>query len=273
MSAYIELSITARDSQLKELLIALLTEAGADGFEEEKNLLKAFIATENYSAEIFRQILQQNGVEYTVSTIEETNWNAAWESGFAPVKVGRFCTIRAAFHEADNDVQYDIIITPKMSFGTGHHATTHMMIAAMEKLDLYEKTVFDFGTGTGVLAILAEKMGAAQVTAIDNDQWSMENAMENFNANNCHKVLLFNHEVMNENVVYDIILANINRNIILQHLASIKQHLAASGVVLLSGLLTGDKPLILDEAHKQQLELKQEFEMNGWICLLMVNRQ
>ena len=273
MPRYIQLTITVAGKPEKEILIAQLTDAGAHGFEEEKNLLKAFIADPVYEADRFAAIIRQQGATCTVSVMEETNWNAVWEAGFAPVQVSDFCVIRAAFHAPPEGVKYDIIITPKMSFGTGHHATTHMMVSAMQGIDFLGKSVFDFGTGTGVLAILAQKMGAAQVTAIDNDPWSIENAMENFISNGCHKILLFNHEEIKINAVYDIILANINRNIILQHLGSIKQHLSANGVVLVSGLLTGDRPLVLEEAQRQQLELKHEFEMSGWICLLMVSNQ
>jgi ribosomal protein L11 methyltransferase len=145
-----------------------------------------------------------------------------------------------------------------------------MMVKAMEGLAFAGKQVFDFGTGTGVLAILAEKLGAEQITAIDNDEWSINNSEENFNSNNCHKILLFKDESIPSEGVYDIILANINRNIILQHMASIKQHLAKDGVVLLSGLLTGDEPVIMETALQQHLILCQRFEMNGWICLQLV---
>ena len=158
-----------------------------------------------------------------------------------------------------------------MSFGTGHHATTHMMVKAMAGIAFNGSRVFDFGTGTGVLAILAEKLGAASITAIDNDAWSIENAEENFNSNNCGKILLFNSEEIHVNELYDVILANINRNIILQNMGAIKQHLAKEGVVLLSGLLSGDEPVIMEEARKQDLALHQRFEMSGWICLQLVS--
>jgi ribosomal protein L11 methyltransferase len=215
---YIELKIEVTDSRQKEMLVAQLSVVGANGFEEEKNLLKAFIAPENYNEWEAKQIIEQTGLTYSISIIEERNWNAEWEADFKPVLVGDFCGIRAAFHKASDSVKHDIIITPKMSFGTGHHATTHMMVKAMEGLDFSNKTVFDFGTGTGVLAILAEKAGAKAITAIDNDEWSINNAIENFNSNSCHKILLSNNKEITGEGVFDIILANINRNIILQNL-------------------------------------------------------
>lgn len=273
MSRYIQLTITVTGNEQKEMLIAQLAAAGADGFEEEGRQLKTFVAEDAYDATAVISILQQYGASATETIIEETNWNAQWEAGFSPVQVDDFCAIRAGFHAPVAGVQYDIIITPKMSFGTGHHATTHMMVNAMRQLEITGKSVFDFGTGTGVLAILAEKMGAGTITAIDNDAWSIANANENFIANNCHKILLFNEMTIPTIGEYDIILANINRHVILEQLPVIKQHLSGNGVVVFSGLLTGDKPLVLEQAQQQQLELQHEYEMNGWICLLMVMGQ
>ncbi len=267
MAAYIELAIAVADQEQKDILVALLTEAGASGFEETHAVLKVIIPQENYEASVYKEIIEQNDLKYSISIIEERNWNAEWEAGFHPVVIDDFCIIRAAFHEAKPGMQHDIVITPKMSFGTGHHATTHMMVKAMQGISFNGCQVFDFGTGTGVLAILAEKLGASSITAIDNDSWSIENAEENFNSNNCCKILLFNSEEFSKNIVYDVILANINRNIILQNMGVIKQHLAKDGVVLLSGLLTGDEPVIMDQARKQDLTCCRRFEMDGWICL------
>jgi len=273
MAGYIELQITVTDKALREILIAQLAAIGIAGFEEEKNLLKAFAEADGYDESLSKEIIEQNGLKYSISTIEDKNWNAEWESGFSPVVIGHFCAIRASFHEAISGVKHDIIITPKMSFGTGHHASTHLMVEAIASLDLKDKQVFDFGTGTGVLAILAEQCGAKSIRAIDNDPWSIINAEENFNSNNCHKILLNNGNGVPENEFYDVIFANINRNIILQHMVHLKQHLAANGVLLLSGLLTGDESIITEEALKYQLQLAQRTEMNGWICLRMVNAQ
>ncbi|MFT3935506.1 MAG: 50S ribosomal protein L11 methyltransferase [Chitinophagaceae bacterium] len=271
MTKYIEIIIATADAAQKDLLIAQLSEAGVEGFEEDRNLLKAFIKEGMYDTLKPDEIIQQYGLEYSTNIIEERNWNAEWEAGFTPVVVTDFCAIRAAFHAPMPGVKHEIIITPKMSFGTGHHATTYMMVQAMQQIDLADKTVFDFGTGTGVLAILAEKCGAASIKAIDNDDWSITNAVENIAANNCHKIALSKASEIAGNEQYEVILANINRNIILEHMSSIKQHLAINGVVLLSGLLTGDEAIIAASAQKQELSIKHRFEMNGWICLLVVN--
>ena len=270
MPDYIEFKIEVSDNILKEILIAHLSDAGADGFEEEKDLLKAFTPMEDYLENSFEEIIEENNLKYSKSIIKDRNWNQKWESDFKPVTIEDFCTIRASFHAPDVRVKHDIIITPKMSFGTGHHATTHMMVKAMAGLDYKDKNVFDFGTGTGILAILAEKCGAQSITAIDNDEWSINNSIENFNLNNCHKILLSKQKEFIGDVIYDIILANINRNIILQNLLQIKQHLSGKGVVLLSGLLTGDEPVIVAAAARENLRLLEKSEMSGWICLLMV---
>ena len=270
MARHIEIIIKVTETVQKDILVAQLAAAGANGFEETRNSLVAFIAEDDYDETAVKEIIEKSDFKYSISVIEDINWNAEWESGFEPVIIDNFCAIRAAFHEPNKTVSHDIVITPKMSFGTGHHATTHMMVKAMQGLDFTGKTVFDFGTGTGVLAILAEKCGAKEITAIDNDEWSISNAAENFNGNDCHKVLLNKAESIFVEALYDVIVANINRNIILENLGAIKQHLADGGVVLLSGLLTGDEPIILEEASRQQLRLAQRFEMSGWICLQMV---
>jgi ribosomal protein L11 methyltransferase len=271
MNIYKELSIPVSDQAKKEMLIAQLMQLGYEGFEEERMHLKAFIPARQFQEESVDALLQPAYPDYTVINIEDRNWNAEWESNFQPVLVDQFCAIRADFHPPVPGIEYDIVITPKMSFGTGHHATTYLMIQAMKALPIRNKPVFDYGTGTGVLAILAEKMGANSVAAIDNDDWSIENAIENINRNNCSKILIIKSEEIIECEGYDIILANINRNVILQNLGQMKQHLLPDGVLLLSGLLTGDQSIILEEATKHQLKLSERLEKDGWICLQLIN--
>lgn len=267
----VEFKINIREGTARDILIAQLSAAGANGFEEEKTILKAFVPEDGQHEFEFDRIIEGYGLEYSKAVLEERNWNAEWEAGFEPVTIGDFCTIRADFHAPDVSVAHDIIIAPKMSFGTGHHATTHLMIKAMEALNFEGKTIFDFGTGTGILSVLAEKCGAQSITAIDNDVWSINNATENFNLNECRKILLANAQGFVSESQFDVILANINRNIILQNLPAMKQHLKPDGVLLLSGLLTGDEPVIAAAAYRQQLQVQEKSEMDGWICLLMVN--
>jgi ribosomal protein L11 methyltransferase len=153
------------------MLIALLSEETFEGFEETQDTLVAIIAEPEYQAEAIKTLADAQNVSFSVQRIQQQNWNAQWESDFQPVIVPGFCTVRASFHPPATDTPYEIIITPKMSFGTGHHATTQLMMAQMQNLDIAGKKIFDFGTGTGILAILSKKLGAADVVAIDNDEW------------------------------------------------------------------------------------------------------
>lgn len=267
MSVYIEIVFPVSVQSQKDELVAQLSLRGFEGFEEERNSLKAFIRQEDLDEQELNEFGRQHQLSFTQSVIENKNWNAEWEANFQPVVIEGFCAIRAAFHPPVAGVAHDIIVTPKMSFGTGHHATTYMMVQAMAALEFRDKTVFDFGTGTGVLAILAEKLGARDITAIDNDDNSIENAAENLPANDCHRCRLFKAASTEGLGQFDIILANINRNVILQNLVHMAQHLAARGVVLLSGLLKDDQEQVLAEAQKQGLTLAGRLEKEGWICL------
>lgn len=261
---HIQLEIIANDYQQEEL-IALLDDFGPAGFEQTDEKLKAYFEEENFERDAVMQILA--GYDYTVGTLEEQNWNALWEQNFQPVIVENFCAVRAHFHEPISDVEHEIIITPKMSFGTGHHATTYMMMQQMRHIDFSNKTVFDFGTGTGILAILAEKLGAAKITAIDVDDWSIENAKENFQRNGCSKIdVTLSSQLPKE--AFDIILANINRNVLLDYMEGLSAMTNPGGTVLLSGLLAADETDIRNAAGKQGLLFKKKEEKNGWISLL-----
>lgn len=270
MSTYLEFAfISPLEEEQKDMLIAVLSGMGFTGFEEDRKKLKAFVPEEDFDEAAFTTYCSINELHFVKTELEEKNWNEEWEKNFEPVIVGDYCAIRADFHQPIANVKHEIIITPKMSFGTGHHATTYMMIQAMQQLDFRDKSVFDFGTGTGVLAILAEKENAETITAIDNDEWSIENAKENLERNNCNKIILYRADELNEGKQFDIILANINRNVILQFLPAMKQHLAKDGVLLLSGLLHTDREIILEEALKNNLKNVETIERNSWICLKM----
>ena len=199
--------------------------------------------------------------------LPERNWNEEWEKNFEPVVVDGFCGIRAFFHPPAAGVEYDLIITPKMSFGTGHHATTYMMLSAMRHLEFNDQPVLDFGTGTGVLAILAEKLGASDVLAIDHDDWCIENAEENIQENNCSHVVVEKMETIPRNKLFFRILANINKNIILDQLDAMEQHLAPGGVILLSGLLQQDMEEIEKKAARTGLTISDRMTKNNWLCL------
>ena len=202
--------------------------------------------------------------------MDEQNWNAVWEQNFQPVIVEDFCAVRAHFHAPISNVQHEIIITPKMSFGTGHHATTYMMMQQMRSIDFRDKTVFDFGTGTGILAILAEKLGAAKITAIDVDDWSIENAKENFERNGCNRISVSLSSKLPQDQ-FDIALANINRNVILQYMEQLLTIVKQEGLVLFSGLLAADEEDISKAAEQSGLRKTKRLERGGWISLLFVN--
>ena len=273
MLSYIEIKIQAKTAEERELLIAILAEEGFEGFEESEDNLLAFVAEINFNRNNLEALMRRLHYEYTVATIEQQNWNQLWESNFEPVQIGTFCHIRAHFHPPAAGVDHEIVITPKMSFGTGHHATTGLMIEAMKDLDIEGKAVLDFGTGTGVLAILAEKLGAGRVDAIDVDEWSIANARENFCINHTQHIFLHQASTISLPGLYDVVLANINKNVILENMGRIKSHLAAEGLVLLSGLLTGDCDEVVEAAAAHDLALNDLREKKDWILLNLAMRQ
>ena len=265
---YIQVQINDIHAERQELLIALLAENGFEGFEESDTMLKAFIKEAEFNKAVLDAVVSPMKLDFTTSVIVQENWNAQWESSFEPILVNDFVGIRAFFHLPITQVKHEIIITPKMSFGTGHHATTYMMIEQMEALDFINKNVFDFGTGTAVLAILAEKMGAASITAIDYDEWSIENSIENAGANNCNKIKLVQAETIEPGDNYDIILANINLNVIQSNLSAIKAVSKKGCIILLSGFMKADEATMvsaLADAGISQLKTTQRGE---WISIL-----
>ena len=264
---YLELIIACAPDADRELLMAELIAAGFEGFNEEDDELRAFIAIGLEEASGWQQLLSQRGLTWKTNVIADQNWNAEWESSFEPVRVEDFCIVRADFHQPDPSVQYDLIVTPKMSFGTGHHATTYQMLRAMKDEDFTGKTVFDFGTGTGVLAILAEKLGASQVKAIDNDEWSINNGLENLERNECTLIEIELRDTLPAEGKYDIMLANINRNVIVENIGSMANLLAESAVVLLSGFLEDDLPFITGALDENGLKLTGYTKRNGWLCV------
>ena len=267
MPDYVQITFNDLQPEQQDVLIAHLSDAGYEGFEQIDHQLKAFIHEKGFDKRLLQEFAYKYQLEFTTEKIPEQNWNAIWEAGFDPVIVENFAIIRADFHSPVPGIKHDIIITPKMSFGTGHHATTWMMMEVMRTLEFSGKTVFDFGTGTGILSILAEKLGAKKITAIDNDDWSIDNAAENISKNNCRSVQL----IKGETVVpgpYDIILANINKNIILDHFSSLVDQVGMNGFIVLSGLLETDEEDILLKASEFSLNGCGKLSKNNWICLV-----
>jgi ribosomal protein L11 methyltransferase len=270
MAIYLQIKIGDTTAEQNEILIALLSNNGYEGFEEEENFLKAFIPETDYNEEVLTAILQPFQLSFTKELLAEKNWNEEWERNFEPVLIDDFCAVRASFHPPVQNVQYEIIITPKMSFGTGHHATTYLMMKSMQVIDFKGKTVLDFGTGTGILAILAEKLGAAEVYAIDNDEWSINNGKENIENNHCHHIRIEQKDHLMDVETFDIILANINRNVLLDNMQSIADATAANGIVLLSGFYEEDIPVLMEASRKHNLLLQHTRERNKWCCVQLI---
>ena len=273
---YIQILFTDIDETKTEIIIALLIDIGFEGFQEENNLLKALIPIHQFDENLFNSISEINHLKYSKSIIKEQNWNEKWETDFEPVLVNHpttskpFVFIRASFHNENNSFEYNIEVTPKMSFGTGHHATTYLMVANMSGIDFKNKTVIDFGTGTGVLAILSEKMGAKSVLAIDNDEWSIKNAKENIEVNNCKNITILQAETIPKGNKADIILANINLNIIKENIVEIKDAGLNETIFLFSGIMLHDEHKILEELTNAGMNINNVFRKENWLSVLAV---
>ncbi|WP_242094953.1 50S ribosomal protein L11 methyltransferase [Aestuariivivens sediminicola] len=258
-----------------EILIAELGFAGFESFVETESGLMAYIKKEGWDDAVLEdiQILKSDEfkITHTVKEILQTNWNAEWEKNFDPITVENRCAVRAPFHPK-TDVEYDIVIAPKMSFGTGHHETTYMMLQQILSNDFKNKTVLDMGCGTGVLAILAEKKGARMIDAVDYDNWCVINSAENIELNSCKHITVIEGDAsVLKDKTYDIILANINRNILLRDIETYASCLNKNGMLFLSGFYRDDVSAIQRECDKHVLKFKEKLERNNWVSLKFIN--
>lgn len=269
MDHYKQILITIEDTGIRDILIALLAEAGYEGFEEQLGALIAFIPRTHFREQTLISLLEPFQLQAVVSDIAPQNWNELWEVSFQPVVIPGYCTVRAAFHPPATETVHEIVITPKMSFGTGHHATTRLMIELMRTVDFSGKNVLDFGTGTGILAILAAKSGAVSVTAVDNDRWSYDNTLENIAANGVVVMVREGSLEVAAGHVYDLILANINRHVLLASMDTMYALTASGGQLLMSGLLTDDRPVVLPAAIAAGWHLQAALTENGWMAFLL----
>jgi ribosomal protein L11 methyltransferase len=254
-----------------EILIAQLGLAGFESFVENKNGVTAYIQKQEWNSNILESAFILNSDEFKISfeqnEVAQTNWNEEWEKNFNQIQVDDLVSIRAPFHENPN-LKYDIVIEPKMSFGTGHHETTHMMVQHLLELDLENKKVLDMGCGTGILAIFAEMKGAKPIDAIDIDNWCYENSVENAQRNNCNDISVYEGDAkLLEGKNYDVIIANINRNILLSDMKTYTDCLNENGTLLLSGFYQEDIPTINEEVIKYGLIFDQKIERNNWVAL------
>lgn len=258
------------------LIYHLGNEGPYDSFVEMPDGMKAYVPMEQYDVAFLQSVVHEEcvGCEVRLSMTElpDKDWNEVWESQHQPVLVDDFCWVRAPFHLHRDDVRYEIEIEPKMSFGTAHHQTTYMMLSLLRDEPLEGKRVLDMGSGTAVLAILAAKKGAAYVEAIDNDEWAYRNALENIDRNGCPdiKCLLGDAALLTSDKRFDVIIANINRNILLRDMAAYAAVLCPGGTLLLSGFYEHDVKILTEKAATVGLSLSTRKERDGWQALRMV---
>ncbi len=271
---YIELSIPIASAEAGEILTAYLADYPFESFSQEKSLLKAYIPQEQLAdckEEIDALLAEQQCVGARYVSIETQNWNALWESNFSPVDVDGRIYIRAPFHAPAENGAMEIVIMPKMSFGTGHHATTHLMSAAVADLEVSGRNGLDMGSGTGVLAIIAAKCGAAHLDAVDIDEWADKNCRENIATNGVADRItpILGDASAIEGRTYDFILANINRNILLADMPRYVAALAEGGTLLMSGILECDIDSIVARAEELGLRFVEKRLRDGWavVCV------
>ena len=258
----------------EEILFAALQELPFESFESNENSLMAYVPEALHYDNFLKTIsLFENtavSISFEKKTIEPINWNAKWESEFQPIEIGEDCVVRADFHPAQGK-PYELIINPKMSFGTGHHQTTHMMLEFALKENFKEKRVLDMGCGTGVLAILASMKGAVSVDAMDIDPWCIENTNENAQKNDCSTVNCFlGSSITLKTPSYDLIFTNINRNILLEQITSYSEALYTRGVLLMSGFYQEDIVSLIECCNTNGLSLVEEKHRDNWRALKFI---
>jgi ribosomal protein L11 methyltransferase len=270
---YLELSFSPLATEAEQsLLIAALLESGFDSFVEEENKLLAYIPSDLYKDDMMTSLAflrDHPEVIVGVKLMEDKNWNKEWESNYQPVTIASKCYVRAPFHPSLPDIPYEIIIEPKMAFGTAHHETTQLMTAWLLEMDVRGKKVLDMGCGTGILAILANKMGASNVTGIDNDEWAWRNSLDNFSINKVAASEVFHGDAsLISQDSFDLVLANINRNVLLKDMKAYYDGLRKEGVLLLSGFYQADVEAIIAAAAGHGLNFQGSRTLNNWAVVL-----
>jgi len=273
-TTYIEIDFQiGNQRQLKDILIAELSEIDFESFMDNENGFSAYVQADLFDKLAFERVVNINGkiVKYEIKTIAPQNWNALWEAQFEPILIGEKCVIRAPFHAQVTDGRIELIIEPKMSFGTGHHATTRLMCELLFELDITGKNVLDMGCGTGILGILAAKLGAASVIGIDIETWAVENCTENAERNQVKMEAIVGNASTIPLIKYEIILANINRNILVNDGDAYFNVLSTNGFLAVSGFLNTDESIILSHFTSRGLvpiSIKKE---ENWCCILFQN--
>lgn len=272
-SSYIAYHFTVEPKEPgTEILIAELGEKTFESFVETEKGVSAFVQEALWTADILDDIYILDSEEFTISytkeNIEQVNWNEEWEKNFEPIDVDGICYIRAPFHPTQN-AKYEIVIEPKMSFGTGHHETTYMMMKHLLNMEVKDMEVLDMGCGTAILAILALMKGAKHADAIDIDNWCYLNSIENAQRNNIGNIDVYEGDagLLTKEKVYDLVIANINRNILLNDMAAYVKTMKDEAIILFSGFYTEDIPSITEEAEKNGLVFVDHLERNNWVSL------
>ena len=270
---FIEVAVQA-PQDFTDILTAELSEIGYDTFMDTETGFNAYITEGVFSETELQEVIgRYQGmaeISYETNKIAKQNWNEEWEKNFEPLIIGNQVSVRASFHPKPENVQYDIVINPKMTFGTGHHETTTLMIENQLTVDHKNKRVLDMGTGTGILAIMACKLGAKEVVGVEIEDWSVENAAENAGLNNCPNITVHLGDVtaVENDQPYDIVLANINRNVLLADMAAYTKLLKNGGPLVLSGFYTEDVPVLQEEAERCGLIFETKREKNNWVSAI-----
>jgi len=265
-----KLVVTVTTELEKELSIAWATTENIESIVEEEGFLEFYTADETYSSliEILKDKVGLKTEQLKVEEVKYQNWNEEWEANFKPIEIDNIY-IRAPFHEASAGHEIDLVISPKMAFGTGHHETTYMMLQHMNGMDLTDKTVLDYGCGTGILTVFAKMKGCAKIAAIDIQEEAIENTLEHFELNQIStsslKVEQGNLDTLAQER-YEVILANINRHVLLANAANLKTHLSAGGKLIMSGILKSDRELIISSYKEEGFILLSESQKGEWCC-------
>ena len=272
---YLVVPVTCSEEEV-DLLIYFLTDLGFDAFEEKEGVLEAYVLIPDYKEEAVKALISEHFPSselLEVRTLENKNWNEEWEKNFDSISVNKQLRIRAIFHEPDPEVELELVIQPKMSFGTGHHATTRLMLEEILTLTFEGKSVVDAGCGTGILAILTEKRGAKDVLAYDIEDWAFENSLENTNLNSCVKVKVLQGTIATLSIAdqsADVLLANINRNILLEEMKEYARVLKDNGTLLLSGFYEEDIEALTQEANRAGVQVLGSKQKDKWSLMKCV---
>lgn len=263
------------DPPYAEILMAEMGELAFESFVEKETGFEAYIPETQFQHPplqlLFNRYREFTRIWYEIKTIAKTNWNQEWEKNYDPIQVGNDIYVRATFHDPKPEFKYEIVVNPQMSFGTGHHETTHQLLALQLAFDHQEKAVLDVGSGTGILAIMAAKLGAKSVAATDIDDWCVENALQNFALNHIEAEFVKQGTLseLRLNTIYDILLANINTHVLLDEMHLYYQLLTNKGILFLSGFYGTDQPKIKAKAHELGFEIQKQTTKNNWVALVL----